>query len=189
LTRIERATLARVEEAYAIVQEYYEAVGVVVREDAEEFAREYFGAGAGIWLAREDGKTVGCIALRPLTQFEQSGEVKRLYVKPENRGRHTADRLLEALENYAVEAGYRTLYLDTKDDLITAIRFYHGHGYEDCARYNDNPQATIFMRKGLAVRVGAPSHPSTRSARVPGAPASAPPSNHSSGPRFGRKPS
>lgn len=152
MIRIERATLERAEEAYAIVQEYYAAVDVVVREDAEEFAHEYFGDGAGIWLASDDAKTVGCIALRPLPRFEQSGEVKRLYVKPEVRGQHIADRLLRALENYAVEAGYRTLYLDSKDDLLPAIHFYHRHGYEDCERYNENPQATIFMKKGLAVQ-------------------------------------
>lgn len=150
MIRIERATLDRAGEAYAIVQEYYAAVAVVVREDAEEFAHEYFGEGAGIWLASDDAKTVGCIALRPLPRFEQCGEVKRLYVKPESRGQHIADRLLAALENYAVKAGYRTLYLDTKDDLLPAINFYHQHGYQDCERYNENPQATIFMRKGLA---------------------------------------
>jgi ribosomal protein S18 acetylase RimI-like enzyme len=150
LIRIERVGLERAEEAYGIVQEYYDAVDVEVREDAEQFAHEYFGPGAGIWLARDGEAVVGCIALRPLLRFEHSGEVKRLYVKPEIRGQHIADRLLEALESYAVEAGYRTLYLDTKDDLVTAIRFYRRHGYEHCERYNDNPQATIFMRKGLA---------------------------------------
>lgn len=144
--------------AYAIVQEYYAAVDVVVREDAEEFAHEYFGDGAGIWLARDGARTVGCIALRPLSQFEHSGEVKRLYVKPESRGQHIADRLLKALESYAVETGYRMLYLDTKDDLFEAIRFYHQHGYKDCERYNENPQATIFMRKALAVREHHASH-------------------------------
>jgi GNAT superfamily N-acetyltransferase len=147
------------DDAYGIVQEYYDAVGVVVREDADSFAREYFGPGAGIWLAIEDARTVGCIALRPLTQFNQSGEVKRLYVRPERRGQHIADGLLKALEDYAVGAGYRTLYLDTKDDLLPAIRFYQRHGYEACERYNENPQATIFMRKGLAVRANAPSAP------------------------------
>lgn len=150
MIRIERVGIERVDDAFDIVQEYYDAVDVVVREDADEFAREYFGPGAGIWLASEDRTTVGCIALRPLPQFERSGEVKRLYVKPESRGRQIAEGLLEALERYAVEAGYRALYLDTKDDLIAAIRFYHRHGYEDCERYNENPQATIFMRKRLA---------------------------------------
>ena len=151
MIRVERIGLERSEEAYRIVQEYYDAVDVVVREDAETFAREYFGEGAGIWLADDEEATRGCIALRPLPRFERSGEVKRLYVKPDNRGRHIADRLLKALEEYAIGAGYRTLYLDSKDDLFAAIRFYHRHGYEDCDRYNQNPQATIFMRKELAV--------------------------------------
>ena len=155
LIRIERASIERAEEAYGIVQEYYDAVGVVVREDADEFSHEYFGAGAGIWLASDEAKAVGCIALRPLLRFEQSGEVKRLYVKPESRGRRVADGLLKALECYAVGVGYRTLYLDTKDDLLAAIHFYHQHGYEDCERYNENPQATIFMRKGLAIQAEA----------------------------------
>jgi hypothetical protein len=42
------------------------------------------------------------------------------------------------------------LYLDTKDDLDNAIRFYLRHGYKCCGRYNRNPQATMFMRKRLA---------------------------------------
>lgn len=150
MIRIERASVERMEEAYSIVREYYEAVGVVVREDAESFEQEYFGDGSGIWLAYEDASVVACIALRPLQGFERAGEIKRMYVKPDCRGRGVAKRLLKALEEYAAEAGYRALYLDTKDDLTTAIRFYRRHGYEPCERYNENPQATMFMRKGLA---------------------------------------
>lgn len=149
MIRIERASLERIDEAYAIVREYYEAVGVVVRDDAESFARDYFGGGSGVWLAFEDATVVGCIALRPLPQMDRAGEIKRMYMKPEARGQGIAERLLKALEDYAAEAGYRTLYLDTKDDLTTAIRFYQRHGYEPCERYNENPQATMFMRKRL----------------------------------------
>ena len=137
------------DEAYSIVREYYEAVGVVLRDDWESFAREYFGDGSGIWLAYEDAGAVGCIALRPLPQLGRAGEIKRMYVKPQSRGLGIAERLLKALEEYAAAAGYRALYLDTKDDLTTAIRFYRRHGYEDCERYNENPQATLFMRKEL----------------------------------------
>ena len=152
MIRIERASLERMDEAYVIVREYYEAVGVVVRDDPESFARDYFGAGAGVWLAYEDESVIGCIALRPLPQMERAGEIKRMYVKPEARGQRIAERLLKALEEYAAEVGYRALYLDTKDDLTTAIRFYQRHGYEACERYNEDPQATMFMRKGLAGR-------------------------------------
>lgn len=137
------------DEAYAIVREYYEAVSVLARDDQESFAREYFGDGSGVWLAYDGGNVVGCIALRPLQQLPESGEIKRMYVKPEGRGQGIAEQLLKALEDYAAEAGYRELYLDTKDDLTTAIRFYQRHGYEPCERYNENPQATMFMRKRL----------------------------------------
>lgn len=134
---------------WRIVSEYYEAVGVVAREDPAEFLAHYFGEGSGVWLARDGEEAVGCIALRPLEGFERAGEVKRLYVKPKARGRGIAGLLLDALHQYARDAGYETLYLDSKDDLTDAIRFYRGRGYQECERYNDNPQATVFMKRGL----------------------------------------
>ena len=76
-------------------------------------------------------------------------ELKRMYVQPPYRGRGIAESLLGSLEAYARDFGYRWAYLDTKDDLIPAIRFYEHHGYERCERYNENPQATIFMRRRL----------------------------------------
>ena len=54
-----------------------------------------------------------------------------------------------SVEADARERGFTELYLDTKDDLLEAIRFYERRGYERVPRYNDNPQATIFMRRVL----------------------------------------
>jgi GNAT superfamily N-acetyltransferase len=138
------------------VSEYYEAVEVVAREDLPAFARLYFGDGSGVWLATSAGNVVGCIALKPIDRFPASAEVKRLYVKPAWRGHGVAAMLLEALHAYAAASAYEWLYLDTKDDLKTAIRFYEKHGYGPCERYNDNPQATVFMRKQLAKAFSAP---------------------------------
>ncbi len=147
-----RASPAEVETACRIVAEYYEAVGIVVREAPDEFQKTYFEHGAGVWLATcSTGDPAGCIALRRLPHLgPHAAEVKRLYVRPACRGRGVAERLLEALEQYAAAAGYRTLYLDTKDDLEAAIRFYRRQGYLDCERYNSNPQATLFMKKEIA---------------------------------------
>jgi ribosomal protein S18 acetylase RimI-like enzyme len=146
---IRRAISSEVDAAYSIVAEYYAAMNVVARDTREEFARLYFEEGAGIWLARHEVKVIGCIALRALRQFADSGEVKRLYVQPDYRGQGMAVRLNEALETYARNSGYQWLYLDTADNMTAAIRFYEAHGYERCGRYNENPQATIFMRKEL----------------------------------------
>ena len=75
--------------------------------------------------------------------------MKRLYVRPAQRGSGIAARLMDALETFAFGRGFRAVYLDTFDDLADAVRFYERRGYERIARYNDNPQATIFMRKTL----------------------------------------
>jgi GNAT superfamily N-acetyltransferase len=133
--------------AFALVEEYNDAVNVLMRDTAESFARDYFGTGSGFWLAAHADEAVGCIALRPLKTHESAGEIKRLYVRPEFRGAGAAAGLLAALERYAAEYGYRWLYLDSKDDLQAAIRFYRRHGYAPCERYNENRQATVFMRK------------------------------------------
>jgi GNAT superfamily N-acetyltransferase len=147
--RIHRATLLEVDAAYCIVCEYYEAVDVIARDDRSTFEREYFGEGAGVWLATVGYEIIGCIALHRLNHPTNGGEIKRLYVRPRHRGQGIAESLLAVLETYAVEQGYADLYLDSKDDLMPAIRFYQRHGYQPCGRYNDNPQATIFMRKRL----------------------------------------
>ena len=146
---IRRAALNEMDAAYEIVCEYYEAVGVLVREDRASFEHQYSGEGAGVWLASAAGDVVGCIALRRLSPRSKSGEIKRLYVRPEHRGHGIAEALLHHLEKYARNCGYKTLFLDSKKDLMPAVRFYRRHGYKFCGRYNDNPQATIFMRKEL----------------------------------------
>ena len=156
---ISRAGPNDIEQAWAIVTEYYDSVAVVVREDRPAFLSASFHEGSGFWLARSrtgvsplcgenqrnDGAVVGCIAMRPLDVFPAAGEVKRLYLQPASRGLGIAGLLLDALHEYARTVGYEWLYLDSKDDLETAIRFCEKRGYRRCARYNDNPQATIFM--------------------------------------------
>src|SRR5207237_2001658 len=76
-------------------------------------------------------------------------EIKRLYVRASHRRHGLAQKLLRTLEQHASQVPYEWLYLDTKDDLNNATRFYERHGYQHCDRYNSNPQATIFMRKPL----------------------------------------
>jgi ribosomal protein S18 acetylase RimI-like enzyme len=144
-----RALGEQLDQAFSIVQEYYAAACVVVREERGEFQEQYFGDGAGVWLAAEQGRVVGCIALRKLHGHPGCGEIKRLYVQPVHRGHGIAEQLLSALESYAKEFNYRYLFLDTTDEMIAAQRFYERCGYQRCTRYNDNPQATIFMRKAL----------------------------------------
>jgi GNAT superfamily N-acetyltransferase len=145
-----RVSASTSEAAFSLIEEYYEAVDVLVRDDRGVLQSYAADADGGIWLAYFDGQPAGCIVLRTQSKLDAAGEVKRLYVRPAYRGQGVALRLLTELERFAVARGFQWLYLDSKDDLRNAIVFYRRCGYETCERYNDNPQATVFLRKALA---------------------------------------
>lgn len=120
---------------------------MLVRDDAAGFQKYLDGPGA-LWLARDGDSIAGCVALRPLPEIGlRACEVKRLYVRPAYREAHIAGALMDALESYAHEAAYDWVYLDTRADFAAAIRFYERRGYERIPRYNDNPEAAVFMRR------------------------------------------
>jgi GNAT superfamily N-acetyltransferase len=146
---IRKITAAEAEDACSLIEEYYEAVQVVARDDRATIRHYISDTESCILLAYHETTPVGCILYRPLPHMGSVGEVKRLYVRPAFRKRGIADRLLQELEAFASGRRDEWLYLDTNDDLQAAIVFYERHGYTRCDRYNDNPQATIFMRKRL----------------------------------------
>lgn len=136
-------------EAIELLLEYYEAIQVVQRDAPEVIRRMVAEPGSGLWLAYWNGAAVGCVLLRALPSRPFAGECKRLYVKREARGHGIGDRLMDALEEFARANGVRCIYLDSHDGLQSALALYRRRGYVDCERYNENPQATVFLRKVL----------------------------------------
>jgi ribosomal protein S18 acetylase RimI-like enzyme len=148
--RVVRAIARDAGDALALIEEYYEAANVVARDSRDALMEMLSDPNCAVWVAYNGHRPVGCILYKPLPQRPLSGEMKRLYVQPEQRGQGIALRLLKTVEEFSRRRGDHWLYLDTKDDLTAAQRFYKRHGYQLCNRYNDNPQATIFMRKALS---------------------------------------
>jgi putative acetyltransferase len=151
--QIRRAELSDFDDAWELLAEYFEAVQVVVRDDRETVLKYLRVERSGVWIAYSDRKAAGCIVLRPLpaksSVGDQAGEVKRLYVRPVFRRLGVAGRLLVKLETYASLIGMHSLYLDSRADMPAAVAFYRSAGYADCERYNDNPEAAIFLKKAL----------------------------------------
>jgi DNA-binding MarR family transcriptional regulator/GNAT superfamily N-acetyltransferase len=139
-------------DAIRLLQEYYEAVSVVQRDTPPAVQQIIDRPRSGVWLAYLGGEAVGCVVLKPLRCFPFAGECKRLYVKPQARGHRIAVKLLDALEDFAHNNGLRWIYLDSYDDLKAALALYRKRGYVSCGRYNDNPQATVFLRKNITRR-------------------------------------
>lgn len=137
------------EDAIRLLEEYYEAVHVVQRDSPAAVGKVIGDASSGVWLAYLNDEAVGCVVLRRLASIPFAGECKRLYVQPKARGHGIADALLDAQEEYARGQGMRWIYLDSYDDLKVAIALYRRRGYVACERYNDNPQATVFLSKQI----------------------------------------
>lgn len=147
--RVVRLTEAN-EEALQLLEEYYEAVHVVLRDAPQAISAILNGRSSGFWVAYLEGKAVGCVLLRELASIQHAVECKRLYVRPAARGRGIADKLMEALEAFAQGQGAEFVYLDSHSGLRSAIALYRNRGYVDCERYNENPQATVFLRKRIS---------------------------------------
>jgi GNAT superfamily N-acetyltransferase len=91
----------------------------------------------------------GCGALKTLSPGV--GEIKRMWLHPELRGRGVGRKLLEALEDRAGALGLRVLRLDTSSYLEEAIALYRSNGYLEVAPYNDNRYAAWWFEKHLEV--------------------------------------
>jgi putative acetyltransferase len=92
---------------------------------------------------------IGCGAV---VLCEAYGELKRMYVRPENRGQGAARQILTELETEAVLSGCRELMLETGPYQPEALRFYERSGYTrrgPFGSYPDHP-LSVFMAKAIS---------------------------------------
>ena len=107
---------------------------------------EKYGLPEGrLYIACIDNKFVGCVALKK--DDDEYCEVKRLYVRPGNRGKNIGKKLMEQVISDAKEIGYKHIRLDTFPFMEKAIKIYKYYGFYNIERYNNNPASTaIFMQ-------------------------------------------
>jgi ribosomal protein S18 acetylase RimI-like enzyme len=86
-----------------------------------------------IYLVSFKDETVGMGGLRKLT--EDVVEVKRMYVKPEFRGKGLGKSLLEKLLETAKNCGYSKIRLDTGVFMEAAQKVYRSAGFYDIEEY------------------------------------------------------
>ena len=80
-----------------------------------------------VWVVYSDNFPIGCIAYRK--KADGVGEVKRLYIRNEYRGKGISKKLLKTVECYAKEQGCNTLFLDTRITLEPAVYIYRSFGF------------------------------------------------------------
>lgn len=119
-------------------------------KELAELPGDYAQPGGRLLLVLdEDGRAAGCAALRDLG--EGVCEMKRLFVRPEFRGQHLGERLVDMILNDARAIGYQCIRLDTlPGKMDRAIAMYRARGFKDIAPYYNNPVAgAAFMELTL----------------------------------------
>jgi len=143
---VEAATQADYALGRALFEEYARSIDVDLC--FQDFAAEldrlsvmYAAPAGALLLARAGAETAGCVGLRKLR--DDICEMKRLYVRPEFRGRQFGRRMAEDIARRARELGYRTLVLDTLGTMEAAQGLYLSMGFQPATSYYVNPLPNV----------------------------------------------
>lgn len=84
-------------------------------------------------IAYHNEEPVGCGALKRID--DETAEIKRMYLRPNYRGKGIANSIIFELEKWAKSLGYHRLILETGDRQIAAVKFYCKMGYQKISNY------------------------------------------------------
>ena len=117
-------------------------------EEVKHLEQKYGLPYGRLYLAYWEDALAGCIGLRKID--EENCEMKRLYVRPQFRGQHIGNILVQKIIEDAREIGYSHMLLDTLPFLKSAIHMYKTFGFYEIESYNNSPMETsIYMKLDL----------------------------------------
>ena len=141
------ATILR--EAFAeFKNDYTPEAFEIVTPAAEEIVSRF--TEGPIWVAILDEKIVGTVSVVPEPDWLY---IRSMAVAPQAQGKGIALKLLDVVENYGLEKGFRTLFLYTTGFSRDAISLYKKYGFGH-VRYTPAEEwygtAGIAMEKGIS---------------------------------------
>ena len=86
-----------------------------------------------LMLLEVDGEIAGTISLRKIRH--DCGEIKRMYIKPEFRGKKLGNLMIEKVISISEENGFSKLFLDTALFMSSAVSLYKKFGFKETDSY------------------------------------------------------
>src|SRR5205807_1284067 len=155
LTEIVRAhSIDDVERARSLFKEYAAWLKIDLcfqdfEKELSELPGDYAPPDGRLLLAFVNKSLAGCIALRKIG--EGVCEMKRLFVRPDFRGKSLGRKLVEAIIREATDIGYQRMRLDSLPPKMgDAIALYRSLGFKEIESYYQNPvPGAIFLELDL----------------------------------------
>ena len=100
----------------------------------------------------ERGKVVGGVGVAEFAPIPGCAEVQKLYLADLAKGKGHGKELMRLAEDWAREAGYAQLYLETHSNLTTAMRLYEKLGFQEIEKPSTVLHGTMdhFYQKRLS---------------------------------------
>ncbi|ANY16150.1 GNAT family N-acetyltransferase [Bordetella pseudohinzii] len=136
-----------------IIREYIGSTRVSLdfqnyEEELDGLPGKYAAPRGLMLLAWKDDGVVGCGGFREVDA--RSCEMKRVYVRPEARGRQLGRQLMERILQEAKAAGYARICLDVLPEFLAARYLYESLGFRDTEPVTRNPvPGTRFLGRDL----------------------------------------
>jgi putative acetyltransferase len=154
LTFTQAASPTQIAQARELFQEYEQSLGfsLCFQNFDQELATlpgDYAPPHGRLLLVECDGQLAACVALHKLDST--ICEMKRLYLRPQFRGKGLGRALAERIIAEAREIGYHRMRLDTIEPVMKdAVAMYRKLGFKEIDPYCANPVAgALYMELEL----------------------------------------
>ena len=151
---VQAESRAQIAQARELFLEYAQSLGfsLCFQNFDKELAGlpgDYAPPAGGLLLAEYDGEIAGCVALHKLD--DTTCEMKRLYLRPQFRGKGLGRTIADRIIAEARQIGYRCMRLDTVEPVMKdAVAMYRKIGFKEIPPYCKNPIAgALYMELEL----------------------------------------
>jgi len=147
LTFAQAESAPQIAQARELFLEYAQSLGFSLcfqnfDQELAELPGDYAPPAGRLLLAEFDAQVAGCVALHKLDST--ICEMKRLYLRPQFRGKGLGRLLAEKIIVEARGIGYQRMRLDTVEPVMKdAVAMYRRFGFNEIAPYRPNPNPGV----------------------------------------------